>query len=72
MKIKTTTYPICAKTGERKPPQKHRTIETTEDKLLLVMSEKELIELLRDGSVWIEFNLPNVLHYFELYEIVEV
>ena len=71
MKIKTTTYPI-SKTGERKPPQKHRTIETTEEKLLLIMSEKELIELLRDGCVWIEFKLPNVLHYFELYEIVEV
>lgn len=71
MRLRTTTYRICVRTGERKPPQQHRVINTTADRLLQVLSKEQVKELIENGRLWNEVNMPNVLHYFELYEIIE-
>lgn len=71
MKIRTTTYRICVRTGKRQAPQRHRVINATEQGLLETLSEEQVKQLKENGKVWNEVKFPNIVHWFELYEIVE-
>ena len=72
MNIKTTTYPVCIKTGKVREPKKHLTHKgVTKEGLLNVLTPEQYKTLVEDGRVWKEYRFPNVLHFFELYEVVE-